>query len=169
MTGTGTATEAVSTDTAVVRALRRIRVPQTQRNRELGQQRVRRRAGEAHREAPELAACGAPRVLRRAVDGGEDLAGAHEEHLARRRELDAAGRPIQKRRAELRLEPPDLLRQRRLGDVQTLGGAPEVALLGDRDEGAEVAQLHGSAPSRIHIRRLLNRSTIGVVRIPPGA
>ncbi len=32
---TGTATEAVSTDTAVVRALRRIRVPQTQRNREL--------------------------------------------------------------------------------------------------------------------------------------
>ncbi len=30
-----TATEAVSTDTAVVRALRRIRVPQTQRNREL--------------------------------------------------------------------------------------------------------------------------------------
>lgn len=32
---TGTATEAVSADTAVVRALRRIRVPQTQRNREL--------------------------------------------------------------------------------------------------------------------------------------
>ena len=32
---TGTPTEAVSTDTAVVRALRRIRVPQTQRNREL--------------------------------------------------------------------------------------------------------------------------------------
>jgi cell division protein FtsW (lipid II flippase) len=37
MTGSSaTATEAVSTDTAVVRALRRIRVPQTQRNRELG-------------------------------------------------------------------------------------------------------------------------------------
>ncbi len=37
MTGSpATATEAVSTDTAVVRALRRIRVPQTQRNRELG-------------------------------------------------------------------------------------------------------------------------------------
>ena len=34
-TSTGTPTEAVSTDTAVVRALRRIRVPQTQRNREL--------------------------------------------------------------------------------------------------------------------------------------
>lgn len=32
---TSTATEAVSTDTAVVRALKRIRVPQTQRNREL--------------------------------------------------------------------------------------------------------------------------------------
>ncbi|MCH6230534.1 FtsW/RodA/SpoVE family cell cycle protein [Microbacterium sp. CFH 31415] len=35
MSGPTTATEAVSTDTAVVRALRRIRVPQTQRNREL--------------------------------------------------------------------------------------------------------------------------------------
>jgi cell division protein FtsW (lipid II flippase) len=35
-TRTSTPTEAVSTDTAVVRALRRIRVPQTQRNRELG-------------------------------------------------------------------------------------------------------------------------------------
>ncbi|MCW3492941.1 FtsW/RodA/SpoVE family cell cycle protein [Microbacterium sp. SSM24] len=33
---TSTATEPVSTDTAVLRALRRIRVPQTQRNRELG-------------------------------------------------------------------------------------------------------------------------------------
>lgn len=33
---TSTTTEAVSTDTSVVRALRRIRVPQTQRNRELG-------------------------------------------------------------------------------------------------------------------------------------
>ncbi|HKP08118.1 MAG TPA: cell division protein FtsW, partial [Microbacterium sp.] len=32
---TSTPTDAVSTDTAVVRALRRIRVPQTQRNREL--------------------------------------------------------------------------------------------------------------------------------------
>ncbi|HEY6800521.1 MAG TPA: FtsW/RodA/SpoVE family cell cycle protein [Agromyces sp.] len=34
-TATSTATDAVSTDTAVVRALRRLRVPQTQRNREL--------------------------------------------------------------------------------------------------------------------------------------
>jgi hypothetical protein len=53
--------------------------------------------------------------------------------------------------------------------VQALGGAPEVALLGDRDEGPEVAELHRSEPRLIHIRRLLNRSTIGVVAIRPGA
>lgn len=33
---TNSTTAPVSTDTAVIRALRRIRVPQTQRNRELG-------------------------------------------------------------------------------------------------------------------------------------
>jgi hypothetical protein len=57
-----------------------------------------------------------------------------EQHFARRRaraQRCGSGRPIQERRAELRLEPPDPLRQRRVGHVQALGGAPEVALLGD--------------------------------------
>ena len=40
----------------------------------------------------------------------------------------------------LDLEPADLPRERRLGDVQALGGAAEVQLLGDRDEVAQLPQ-----------------------------
>ena len=86
---------------------------------------------------------------------------AHEQDLARRRELDAARRAVQQRHAELGLEPPDLLRERRLGHVQALGGAAEVAFLGDGDERAQVAELHAPA---IYISALLNRSAISVVR-----
>src|SRR6185436_7378069 len=129
-----------------------------QRGRHLRQERVRRRPGEPDREAPELAARGAQRVLGGAVDRGEDLARANEQDLARRRELDAAGRAVQQRHAELGLEPPDLLRERRLGHVQALGGAPEVAFLGDGDERAEETDLHPA----IYIWALLNRSAISV-------
>ena len=113
-----------------------------QGGRHLREQRVRRRAGEPDREAPELAARRAQRVLGGAVDRGEDLARPHEQDLARRRELDAARRAVQQRHAELGLEPPDLLRERRLGHVQALGGAAEVAFLGDGDERAQEADLH---------------------------
>jgi hypothetical protein len=112
---------------------------------ELGQQLVGRRAGEADGEAPELAARRSLRVLGGAVDRGEDPARTREEHLAGGRELDAAGRAVQQRHAELGLEPADLLRERRLGDVQALGGAAEVALLGDGDEVTEVSELQDAA------------------------
>ena len=42
------------------------------------------------------------------------------------------------------LERLDLLRQRRRGDVQALGRTPEVQLLGDRDEVAQLAQFHAA-------------------------
>ena len=47
------------------------------------------------------------------------------------------------------LQLPDLLRQRRLRDVQAGGGAAEVPLLGDGDEVPQMAQLHA-----IYIRRV---------------
>ena len=43
---------------------------------------------------------------------------------------------------DLLLEPADLLGQRRLGDVLALGGAGEVALVGERDEVPELSQIH---------------------------
>jgi hypothetical protein len=43
--------------------------------------------------------------------------------------------------ADQLLQRPDLAAQRRLGEVQRLGRAAEVQLLGDRHEGPQVAQL----------------------------
>ena len=66
-----------------------------------------------------------------------------EEPLAGRGQLDLALVAQQQRRADLLLELADLLAQRRLRHVQALGRAAEVQLLGDDDEVAQVAELHG--------------------------
>ena len=49
---------------------------------------------------------------------------------------------FEERRADLRLQRLDLLGERRLGDVQPLGRARDMALVGHGDEVAEVAQFH---------------------------
>ena len=46
--------------------------------------------------------------------------------------------------ADFLLQQPDLLAQRRLADMQALGSAGEMQLLGDGDEVTQVAQLHVS-------------------------
>ncbi len=56
--------------------------------------------------------------------------------------LHPARRPVDQAQPELVLEPADLLRQRRLGDVLTRRRAREVTFLGQRDEVAELAQFH---------------------------
>ena len=65
-----------------------------------------------------------------------------EEGAAGRRELDPSLRPVEQCDAELLLELAHLLAERRLRDPHAGGGAPEVQLLGDGDEVAEVAELH---------------------------
>ena len=57
-------------------------------------------------------------------------------------QVDPARGPVQQGDAELGLELADLLGQRRLGHVQPFGGPPEVPLLGDGHEVAQVAELH---------------------------
>ena len=94
-------------------------------------------------EAAVLAARRAARVLDRRRRPRQDLRPALEQHLAGGRELDAARGAVQQRLPELGLEAADLLRERRLRDVQPRGGAAEVALLGDGDEVAQVPELHG--------------------------
>ena len=69
------------------------------------------------------------------------------EPLARRRERDMPRRAVDERDPELVLQPPDLLRQRRLRDVQQPGRAREVALVGQRDEVAQLAQFHHTSLS----------------------
>ena len=61
--------------------------------------------------------------------------------------LAPARTAVQAAHAELALEPRDLLAQRRLGDVQTLGGAAEVQLVGERDERAQQARVRPHARS----------------------
>jgi hypothetical protein len=86
-------------------------------------------------------AVGCPRRLDRAVGGLERRPRVLEEDLARVRELDAAAVAAEQPDAELVLEAGDGLGQRRLGDVEALGGMPEMELLGDGDEVAELAKL----------------------------
>ena len=114
-----------------------------ERAQQLGHERVHRRADEADRQPPDLAALHPPRLARGVLDGVEDLARAHEERRAGRGQLDLALVAQQQRRADLLLELADLLAQRRLGHVQALRRAAEVQLLGDGDEVAQVAELHG--------------------------
>lgn len=52
---------------------------------------------------------------------------------------------MEQRDAELLLELADLLAEGRLRDAQPGGGAPEMQLLGDGGEIAEVAQFHDAA------------------------
>ena len=69
-------------------------------------------------------------------------AGVTQEGLAGRGQLHAAAGALEQPHPELGLQRGDLLAERRLGDVQPGGGAPEVQLLGDGDEIAKLAQFH---------------------------
>jgi hypothetical protein len=62
--------------------------------------------------------------------------------------------------ADLRLEATDRLRQRRLGDVEALGGSSEVALLGDGDERTQVTKFDGGLP--IVSSKAINRDGISL-------
>ena len=105
-------------------------------------ERQERRAGEAHAQRPGLPLVDAARVVRGAVEVGQDRARVAQEGLAGRRHLHAPARPREELAAQLVLQQPDLVAQRRLGHVEPLGGAAEVQLLGDGHEVAELTQLH---------------------------
>ena len=62
-------------------------------------------------------------------------------------------RAVEQRRAELLLELAHAGRDGRLDDVQPVSSAGEAALLGDRDEGGELPQLHAAklSPNAITI------------------
>jgi hypothetical protein len=71
----------------------------------------------------------------------QDLAGLGHAHL-----LAAA---VEQGRTQLVLQLLDLVRQRRLRDVQALRRAGEVQRLGDGVEVAEVAQFHGGVAAAL--------------------
>jgi hypothetical protein len=65
-----------------------------------------------------------------------------------RQELHAAGGAAEERHAELVLQALDLPAQRRLRDVQTTCGAPDVSLFGDRHEAPELVETHEASIPR---------------------
>jgi len=78
-----------------------------------------------------------------AVGLRDDRSGLLEEHPTGARELHVTARAPEQRRLEFLLQPPDLLAQRWLRDVETRGRPAEVQLLGHGNEVPEVSKLHG--------------------------
>ena len=74
---------------------------------------------------------------------------------------DAAVPPGEQLRAQPRLQRPHLLRQRGLGDEEDLGGPGEAQLVGDGQEGAQVAHVHVARVR--HSRRLSEPALDGAV------
>ena len=103
----------------------------------------RRRGGEAHGDAADLAARGAARAGLGALDVGQDRLGVGQEGAAGVGQAHAARMAHEQRGVDLALERLDLLAERRLLHVELLGRARDVALAGDGDEVAEMAQFHG--------------------------
>src|SRR5262245_10135904 len=60
------------------------------------------------------------------------------------RHVDGAPERIEESGAQLSLELAGVVRERRLAEVECLGGPPEAARLGDGEEDLELAQRHGS-------------------------
>lgn len=102
------------------------------------------RAGEAEPQAAALTAAGGTRDGRRLVRPAEQLARLGKQRLTGGRERGAATVAVEELHAKLRLERADLLAHARLREVQPLGRAAEVQLLGHGHERGELAQLHSA-------------------------
>lgn len=64
--------------------------------------------------------------------------------MSGRQELDTLSGATKEGLSQLVFEPLDLTAQRRLRDVQAPRGAPDVPLLGDRDEVFQLIEAHTS-------------------------
>ncbi len=111
-----------------------------------GRERVDRQRGQRH-QVERSGGEPADRRDRRAQDPeiAQHLPGRFEERLARRRQEGAPPDPVEQLEAQLGLETADPLRQRRLRDVEGVGGSGEAALLDDPDHVLDLADLHRSS------------------------
>src|SRR6478752_6738359 len=107
----------------------------------------RRRRGEAHRDAADLAARGAAGADLGVLGLGQDRLGVGQERAAGIGQADAARMAHEQGGVDLALQRADLLAERRLLHVQLLRRAGDVALMRDGDEIAEMAQFHGGLSS----------------------
>ena len=106
-------------------------------------------AGRPHAAEAQVAAQQAGHLVElvaQPVDLVEHPARVVEDERPLGRQLDAAAGPREERDAELGLEPAELLRDGRLGEVQLLAGLRERAVARDRDDRPEVSKLHADKP-----------------------
>ena len=110
-----------------------------------GRQHVRahRRRG-AQRQPSRAGRAQVGQRLATVVDRLHGALGARQEHAPGVGQPHAAAGAHEERLAELLFERLDARGQRRLGDVQRLGGAADVAGAGDFDECLDLAEQHGS-------------------------
>ena len=99
-------------------------------------------------EPPELTGGGAAGVGLGPLELGQRAARAVEERTTGVGQAHLPRGADEQLGTQLLLELADGDAQRRLGHVQTLGGAAEVELLGHRDEVAQVAKLEHRAADR---------------------
>ena len=93
----------------------------------------------------------------RGVVQSEELAGANEQALARRRQRDAPRRPDEELRPELALESTDVAAQGLLGDEEPRRSAREVELLRRRDEVAQRPQVELTSDRRRFVIHAIGR------------
>mgnify|MGYP000695172016 CR=1 FL=1 len=95
-------------------------------------------------ETADLAATGELGPISCLCGERKDIPGLVEKHRAGIGQLDAARLADQQAHAQPFFELADLAAQRRLRHVQLKRGGTEAPLLDDRDEAAQVVQLHSS-------------------------
>src|SRR5690606_18081321 len=105
--------------------------------------------------------------LRQLVHVGQDLAGALDDLAPDRGQHDLARGALEQRHPEFLLQLPDLRRQRRLADEAGLGRPAEVAVLGQGDEVAEVAQVHAACAAGAEVRIRWSKALSAAVEPAP--
>jgi len=78
----------------------------------------------------------------RLVDVVQDTPRVAQEQFSRRAQSNATRQSVEQEESDLLLQILDLPRQRGLRDMEARGGAPEMLLLSDRDEIAQMPQFH---------------------------
>src|ERR1700722_15967170 len=82
------------------------------------------------------------------VENGQHLCCPFVKHLTCLRQRYRSGRPDEQRHLYLALEATNLIRERRLRNVESTSCSGEVALIRDCDEVPHVSKLHVSPPPR---------------------
>src|SRR5699024_12144409 len=105
-----------------------------------------RGAGEAEFHHPDLAVDGLVDGASGGLGGVDKLFGGFDQGGAGGGEFDAAGAADEQFSLEALLQFLDDPAQRRLGDAEPVGGAPEVEFLRYREEGPRLFNLHAKTP-----------------------